>query len=767
MIRILSLNLILMATIGWLTSSVPLMGQEFPVIPVPQKIEAGKGTFLPSTSTQIFVEQRDEAIDWAITYLNGHLQSRLGAALQVRSGKPGAQRGIAIGLDAANLAPEAYKLSVDSKGIQITAGSAAGVFYAVQSLIQIFPDAQGPLAIPAVMIEDHPAFSYRGMHLDVGRHFFPVSFIKQYIDILSRYKMNRFHWHLTEDQGWRIEIKRYPKLQEIAAFRDETLKGHYNDVPQVYDGKRYGGYYTQDEVREVVEYARRRFVTIVPEIEMPGHAQAAIAAYPELGCTGNPVKVATKWGVFEDVFCPSETTFTFLENVLREVMDLFPGEYIHIGGDECPKTQWKNSPVAQEVIRREGLKDEYELQSYFIRRIEKFLNANGRQIIGWDEILEGGIAPNATIMSWRGVEGGIEAAKQNHNVIMTPTSFCYLDYYQALGKDEPLAIGGFLPLEKVYAFNPVPAALQGDAAKFVIGAQGNVWTEYMQDEKKVQYMVYPRMQALSEVVWSGEAKKDFPGFIRRLVVHLERLQKEGVNFANHLFDVKAQVIAGDGKGVRVRWYNLAGKGDLHTLEGSGTPGPYDPKAEGEIPLTREGRVHAQTILNGAAVGKPASLFFVPHLAAGKVISLAKAPAAQYSAAGPASAINGVIGSDERYGDDEWQGFEGDDFDAVIDFGTSTPIRKVNFRFYNAPGQWIYPPKAIHISFAEAPGQFDNERTSTISVNRINGNVLRQIVLANGKGRYMRVRIENYGMIPQGQEGAGHRAWLFVDEIMAE
>jgi len=280
-------------------------------------------------------------------------------------------------------------------------------------------------------------------------------------------------------------------------------------------------------------------------------------------------------------------------------------------------------------------------------------------------------------------------------------------------------------------------------------------------------MVYPRMQALAEVVWSGEAKKDFPGFIKRLVIHLERLQKEGVNFANHLFDVKARVIAGDGKEVRVQWYNLAGKGDVHFLEGAGTPGPYDPKAEGEMPLTREGRIHAQTVLNGEPIGKPASLFFVPHLAAGKVISLTTQPALQYSAAGPASAINGVIGSDERYGDDEWQGFEGGDFDAVIDFGASIPIRKLNFRFYNAPGQWIYPPKAIHISFADAPGQFDTERISRITVNSINGNVLRQVVLANGRGRFMRVRIENYGEIPQGESGAGHRAWLFVDEILVK
>jgi hexosaminidase len=756
-----------------LMAPVVLMGcrqttaQPLPVIPVPQRMEAQQGVFVATTATVIAPKQLDEEIEWAVAYLNGHFKARLGKALIVESGKPAGSKAISIEIDGAALAPEAYQLTVGTKGIVLKGGSAAGVFYGVQTLIQLFPDAEGELAIPAVRIEDHPAFPYRGMHLDVGRHFFPVSFIKQYIDMLSRYKMNRFHWHLTEDQGWRIEIKRYPRLQEIAAFRDETLKGHYNDIPQTYDGTRYGGFYTQDEIREVVEYARRRFVTIIPEIELPGHAQAAIAAYPELGCTGRPVKVATKWGVFDDVFCPSETTFEFLENVLKEVMDLFPGEYIHIGGDECPKTQWIDSPVAREVIQREGLKDEYELQSYFIRRIEKFLNANGRQIIGWDEILEGGIAPNATIMSWRGMEGGIEAARQSHKVIMTPTSHCYLDYYQAINPNEPLAIGGYLPLEKVYSFNPGPEALKGDAAKFVIGAQGNVWTEYMQDEKKVQYMVYPRMQALAEVVWSGEAKKDFPGFIKRLVVHLERLNREGVNFANHLFDVKGEVIAGQGKEVRVRWSNLANKGDMHILQGTGTPGPYDEKASGDVTLTNPGWYQAQTVLDGKPVGQSAAIFYVPHKAAGKVIKLAKAPAPQYSAAGPASAINGVLGSDERYGDAEWQGFEGSDFDAVIDFGASTAVRKVNFRFFNAPGQWIYPPKAIHISMSDQPDKFDGGISATINVTRPGDIILRHIMLVNGSGRYMRVHVENYGEIPANKPGTGHKAWLFIDELIVE
>lgn len=750
-----------------LFAALPLAssGQNLSLIPIPQSVLEQKGQFVISPKTTISTAQQGEAMDWVIGYLNQHLQNRLGSALPVQTASKAKPRSIRFMLNPAAFKEEAYKLNVTPREILISAGSEAGLFYAVQTLIQLFPDKKGALAVPAVIIEDQPAFSYRGMHLDVGRHFFPVSFIKQYIDIMARYKMNRFHWHLTEDQGWRIEIKKYPKLQEIAAYRDETLIGHYSDQPHKYDGKRYGGYYTQEEIREVVEYARERFITIIPEIELPGHAQAAVAAYPELGCTGKPIKPATKWGVFEDVFCPSETTFSFLEDVLKEVMDLFPSEYIHIGGDECPKTQWKTSPVAQEVIKREGLKDEHELQSYFIRRIEKFLNANGRQIIGWDEILEGGLAPNATVMSWRGVAGGIEAAKQKHEVIMTPTSHCYFDYYQADHPDEPLAIGGYLPLEKVYGFNPVPKELQGELAQYVIGAQGNVWTEYMKDEMKVQYMVYPRMQALAEVVWSGEAKKDFPGFVKRLLPHLERFKQEGIAYANHLFDVNPRVVAGDGKGVRVQWTNLSQLGSIHVSKNAGQPAVSDPAVSGEQILSENGRYTAQTFINGQPTGRSASLNFQSHLAAGKAIQLANPPAPQYSAAGPGSVINGIVGSDERYGDAEWLGFEGKDFEAVIDFGEPVAIRRVALRFFNGPGQWIYPPKSVQLSLGDFPGQFGQELSSNIMpANALSGKIIRHAMMVNSKARFLRVRIPNYGVIPDGQQGAGHKAWLFVDEI---
>jgi hexosaminidase len=438
--------------------------------------------------------------------------------------------------------PEGYRLIVTPVNIEIRANTDQGAFYAVQSLRQLLPPefengsyAKDSVSITSISIKDEPRFKYRGMHLDVGRHMFPVAFIKKYIDAIAMLKMNTFHWHLTEDQGWRIEIKKYPKLQEIAAYRNETLIGHAGDQPQRYDGKRYGGYYTQDQIKDIVAYAQHRFVTIIPEIEMPGHSQAAIAAYPQLGCKSEPVEVATEWGVFEHIYCTKDETFDFLEDVLDEVMELFPGKYIHIGGDEAPKSQWKSCKVCQQRIKDEGLKDEHELQSYFISRIEKYLNSKGRQIIGWDEILEGGLAPNATVMSWRGIDGAIEAAKQHHNVILTPGEYCYFDHYQSEDKDnEPLSIGGFLPLEKVYGFNPIPDELSTKKSKYVLGAQGNVWTEYMLNSKHVEYMVFPRILAMSEVDWSTLKNKDYPNFEKRVKYFFKRLDALDINYAKHI-----------------------------------------------------------------------------------------------------------------------------------------------------------------------------------------------------------------------------------------
>lgn len=424
-----------------------------------------------------------------------------------------------------------YILTVSKKTLHISATDKEGIFYGIQTALQLIrQNKTGDLEIPCVEIRDQPVYAWRGMHLDVCRHFFTKKEVKKYIDYLALYKFNVFHWHLTEDQGWRIEIKKYPKLTEAGAWRKGSQVGPYSD--QKFDSLRYGGFYTQEDVKEIVAYATQRHITIVPEIEMPGHALAALAAYPQFSCTGGPFEVAKGWGVFDDVYCPKEETFRFLQDVLDEVCVLFPGKYIHIGGDECPKTRWKNCQHCQSLIKKEGLKDEHGLQSYFIRRIEKYLNSKGKQIIGWDEILEGGLAPNAAVMSWRGTQGGIEAAKQKHFVVMSPGRPCYFDHYQS--KDiskEPLAIGGYNPLDSVYAYTPTPLALNSEERTYIMGAQANIWTEYITSFQQVEYMALPRMCALSEVLWGSP--KDYDDFVSRLKVNVKLLDKMGVNYAKH------------------------------------------------------------------------------------------------------------------------------------------------------------------------------------------------------------------------------------------
>ncbi len=428
---------------------------------------------------------------------------------------------------------EDYILNINSNGVRIAARGEAGMFYGLQSFLQLLPTKieKGKARIPGVEILDQPRFKYRGMHLDVGRHFMPVEFVKKFIDLMSQYKFNKFHWHLTEDQGWRIEIKKYPRLTEIGSKRKETQQGAYSPVFKG-DGIPVEGFYTQKEIKEVVAYAKFRHITVIPEIELPGHSSAALAAYPELGCKENyEYKVQQTWGIFKEVFCPTDKTFQFLEDVLTETIALFPDSpYIHIGGDEVLKDHWKESPFVQELMKRENLKDEHEVQSWFIRRMEKFINSRGKQIIGWDEILEGGLAPNAVVMSWRGERGGIEAARAKHDVIMTPTNTMYFDYGQGDPKNEPINIGNHLPLSTVYSYNPIPKELTETEAKYILGAQANVWTEYMKTPDKVEYMVFPRILALSEVVWSPLDKKNYEDFVSRLPNQFARLDRQNVNY---------------------------------------------------------------------------------------------------------------------------------------------------------------------------------------------------------------------------------------------
>lgn len=520
------------------TSGNETLNPQANLIPLPADIKAQKGFFVLSNRTRIYAE--DAAAQTHANLLSQALAASHGIKLAVQLGKPKShEANVIVFTTTANGNPdinslretsdEAYQLQINAKQI-VLSGNSTSQFYALQSLLQMIPVAKSSqIKLAGVQIQDQPRFPWRGLHLDVGRHMYSVDFIKKLLDQMAVYKMNTFHWHLTEDQGWRIEIKQYPKLTQIGGFRKETIKDR-NFNPYIGDGQPYGGFYTQEQVKDVVAYAQSKHIMVVPEIELPGHSLAAIAAYPELACTPGPFEVGTVWGVIDDIYCPSEKTFQFLENVMTEVAALFPGPYIHIGGDEAPKTRWKASALAQEVMKREGLKNEEELQSYFIRRVEKMINAKGKRLIGWDEILEGGLAPNATVMSWRGEEGGIHAAKESHDVIMTPTSWCYFDAGQGPKDQELWNLGGEIPIEKVYSYNPVPAALSGSQQKFIRGVQANVWTEYLRGSEKVEYMVFPRLLAMAEVAWTPQAQRQFSDFEKRLDAHYPRLSAQKIGY---------------------------------------------------------------------------------------------------------------------------------------------------------------------------------------------------------------------------------------------
>jgi hexosaminidase len=511
------------------------------VIPKPTMLSAGSGRFTLTASTAIVVDPPFRAQGRQLASM---LAPATGFDLSVRAGDAPSTPHIALRRQPAlakTIGSEGYRLAVTPRAITIRAASAAGAFYGLQTLRQLLPAAifrDGRVEkvrweVPAVTIEDAPRFSWRGAHLDVARHFQPREFVKKYIDLLALHKMNRFHWHLTDDQGWRLEIRKYPRLTEVAAWRRETLIGHDRGTApgSQFDGKRHGGFYTQDDVREIVAYAADRFITVVPEIEMPGHSQAIVSAYPELGCTTDPVEPRTTWGVSPYLLNADASTITFMQNVLAEVLELFPGPWIHVGGDEAVKTQWKASAKVQARIAELGLKNEDELQSWFIHQMDTFLTARKRRLIGWDEILEGGLAPNATVMSWQGITPAIAAARSGHDAVMTPTSHTYFDYYQTREQArEPLAIGGFLPLDRVYGWDPMPPALEPEFQKHILGVQGQLWTEYMPHPKAVEYMAFPRLTALAEVAWTAPAQRTFDDFRARLDVHLERLRMLDVNF---------------------------------------------------------------------------------------------------------------------------------------------------------------------------------------------------------------------------------------------
>ena len=729
---------------------------EVQIIPAPQKVEIKSGRFILSGDTFL---KSDEELTAAAKFLGEFIRKGAGISL---NDEPGGKI-IHFSYDETIGSPEAYKIKISRDSLNVYASHGKGALHAVQTLRQMMPVSvesnefmEKSISIPCVEIEDEPRFDYRGMHLDVGRHFFSVEFIKKYIDALALLKFNTFHWHLTEEQGWRVEIKAFPKLNEIASFRKETLVGHYNDSPQKFDGKRYGGYYSREEIKEIAEYAGNKYITVIPEIEMPGHSQAVIAAYPELGCTGEEVEVATKWGVFEDIYCSKEETFEFLEQVLDEVLELFPGEYIHIGGDEAPKSNWKACDACQKRISEEGLNDEHELQAYFIKRIEKYLNSKGRQIIGWDEILEGGLAPNATVMSWRGVQGAVEAAKMGHRVIMTPTSHCYFDYYQSESESEPLAIGGFLPLRKVYEFNPIPEELNQAEASNVWGGQANVWTEYMKEPEQVEYMIFPRILAMSEVLWSDPELRDYDEFVGRVENFHERLKKMDYNYADHLHEISTRMEMSPGAG-KLYLETESNSAEVRFTTDNTTPDPGSKVYRRPISIERNTTVKAAVFDDKGNIKSSFTEEIKFHKAFGYEATLNVDPHPSYNSGGVAALTNGIYGSSKRYGDNEWLGFWGDDLKIKIDLGKKTPVDSISMRFYNANGQWIYAPELVSIKIddAEIPFRIENSNERIIGIT----------IPISLETQQLEINVPSFGIIPDNKQGAGNPAWTFIDEII--
>jgi hexosaminidase len=652
------------------------------------------------------------------------------------------------------LPEEWHTVSVRPDGISVMAPSEAGLFRGSRTLIQLLEQSRESGSLPCLTITDWPRFQWRGMHLDACRHFWSVEFTKKYIDLLARYKMNSFHWHLTEDQGWRIEIKKYPKLTEVGAWRSGSQIGPYSR--REYDSIPYGGFYTQEQIREVVEYATARHITVVPEIEMPGHAMAALAAYPQLGCTGGPYEVQRGWGVFEDVFCAgNDSTFAMLEDVLTEVMDLFPGPYIHIGGDECPKEQWKACAKCQARKKAEGLKDEHELQSYFIQRIEKFVNSKGRKIIGWDEILEGGLAPNAAVMSWRGTEGGVAAAKQKHNVVMSPGSHCYFDHYQGDPANEPLAIGGYTTVQKVYSYEPIPAELKREEAKFILGAQGNVWTEYILTPEHVEYMAVPRMLALAEVLWTPKEKRDEADFLRRLTVEFSRLQEMKVNSSHSLYQATILSTQGPTPGViKVSILSSSG-GKIVTRPWEG--GPWLAYVH---PFLIDGdyRVEARTE-NNPALGPVSARSFHFNKATARPITISTPPNERYNEGGAFTLVDGITAQEKRV-NTEWLGWK-EGVTITVDLGSEQDVRTIGIGALNETHSWIHLPEQVEFSTSK-----DDETYMQHGSQKVERGVGRRAFKFDiaSRTRYVRFTVKHPGKIPEGFPGAGNPAWMFLDEI---
>lgn len=655
---------------------------------------------------------------------------------------------------------EAYQLEISGGSIDIQGASAHGVFNGIITFIQLLEEHTDLNKLPKLSIKDAPKFAYRGMHLDVSRHFFSVEEVKRYLDYLATYKINTFHWHLTDDQGWRLEIKKYPKLTEVGAYRKRLLTD--GDAHVVRDSL-YGGFYTQEEAKEVVEYAKKLHIDVVPEIEMPGHATAALASYPELSCTGGPFEVETKWGVFEDIFCPKEETFSFLEDVIDEVVSIFPGKYIHIGGDEAPKKRWEECAHCQALIQQQGLKDEFELQSYFVKRMEKYINSKGKSIIGWDEILEGGLAPNATVMSWTGVEGAIKAAKNGNDAIMTPVSHMYFDYYQGNPESEPQAFGAELRLKTVYDFNPVPKELTANERKHIIGLQANLWTEYIADFDQVEYMIFPRIFALSEVAWGTSKPNEYNKFEERVVQNMKLLKAKGIHYSTAIFEVEGEIERKDGRLEYVLSNKFGDKNIYFTMDGS-TPSAQSQKYSQPIPLDKTMSIRAAYI-DGDTRSNVLKHDFKVSKSTGKDVYLETPLEGAYSEGGGEALVDGIFGNKNHF-QQNWIGIARKDLIPTIDFGEQISFSRIQTTVLENTASWIHYPDGIGVYTSQ-----DNEVFTLIhhitqeQIIEADGHI--DITFPDQNTRYLKLIFKNIEEIPAGYPGAGQGAWMFVDEIAVE
>lgn len=745
---------------------------DFNIIPCPQQVKVSNDApFTLSAKTVISLGTNSQDMKRNANMLASYIEQATGIRPAIGKGKSGAAIILTIDKTIANA--EGYKLDADAKQIRIAGASAAGVFYGIQTLRKSLPLVNGKaskVSIPAVHIADAPRFAYRGTHLDVSRHFVTADSVRQFIDMLALHNINRFHWHLTDDQGWRIEIKKYPLLTQIGSKRAQTVIGHNSGK---YDGKPYSGFYTQKQIRDIVKYAADRYITIVPEIDLPGHMQAALAAYPDMGCTGGPYEVWQKWGVSDNVLCAGNNkTLTFIDNVLKEITKLFPSKYIHVGGDECPKTQWQKCPKCQARIKalnleaKDGHSAEERMQSYIITHASNYLKSLGRNTIGWDEILEGGLAEGATVMSWRGESGGIAAAKQHHDVVMTPNNYLYFDYYQSLDKaNEPLSIGGYLPLETVYSYEPMPKELTADEARHIIGVQANIWTEYMPTFKQMQYMALPRLAALSEVQWSQPALKDYNSFTNRLTEFTHMYDRLGYNYAKHLYNVAIHVDS-DNKWREILIHmTTAGKAEIrYTLDGT-EPTVNSTLYTGAIVLQKSAKIRAAAFRDGKR-SSVTSQDISFNKATACPVELLQPTHKNYTYKGGATLTDGLLG-DKGFGTGRWLGFSGNDLEAVIDLKQNTDVSSVSLNTCVDKGSWIFDARNIEVSVSADGKSFTKVASKSLPAleEQTPDNIYTyELTFPQTTTRYVKVTATSEHNIPEWHGGKGKPAFLFVDEI---